>query len=219
MRVKSTVAFPTIEQIKQALGIEASDQSKDQAITTMLASTISIIESYLRRGIAFAHEIEEFDPPETRADALLLYRFPVSEVQSVTQEGAPITGYRVHKRPGVVRWRDAWCTVRCGCEHMLSVVVEYDGGYPDDAWPADLLDAVMQTFYSRWNSTGGTGNLAKIDASESANRSVSVDGLTITREGVQSTYAFGGTVMPVNTLLAPVAALLDPYLARPLGGV
>jgi hypothetical protein len=221
LRVSSRASLPTLDEIKLVLGIDPSDDSKDAAIAAQLAAVVTMIENYLQRGIAFAHEIEEFDPPETRVDSLNLFRFPVSAVQSVTQEGTEIAGYRFAKKAGIVYWRRGCYRLRSHTWIELPlIVVEYDGGYPDDAWPADLLGAVMQVFYARWAATGGTGSVSNIDAGASANRSVSVDGLTITRgEGPQSTYAFGGVVIPVNVELAPVAAVLEPYRARPVGGV
>ena len=109
-----------------------------------------------------------------------------------------------------MRWRGC-------CENVPQVIIEYDGGYPDDAWPADLLDAVMRAFYGRWQSTDGTGNIATI-AGGAANRSITIDGLTITRDAP----SYAGTALAEQVLppeLAMDAAQLDPYRSRRVGGV
>ena len=219
MAARSVVSFPTLEQIKTALGIDAGDASKDAAITALLASTIAIIEGYLGRGIALEQVIEEFDPPETRVDVLLLHRFPVQQVVSITHEGgAEITGARVYKATGVVRWRHGCARVRgCGCEDLAPILVEYSGGYAEDAWPADLLDAVMRAFYGRWQATGGTGNTADMVGGP-GNRSVTIDGLTITRDAA----SFAGSALADQAVppeLASVAAQLEPYRVIRAGGV
>lgn len=212
----TTVAFPTLDEIKEALEIDASDPSHDEAIEAMLASTITIIEGYLGRGIAFAHELEEFIPPESRLDVLLLRRYPVSSIQSVTLDGSPISDYWLYKSSGVVRWRNRH-GARVPCESAGEIVCEYDGGYPDDAWPADLADAVMRAFYGRWQATEGSGNIASIVGGP-GNRSISIDGLTITRDSASyAGSAFALQVIPPE--LANVAAQLDPYRARRVGGV
>jgi len=211
--------FPTIDEIKLTLGIDPNDVTYDEAIASNLAATISLIESYLGRGIAYADELQEFDPPDTENPALLLYRFPVDVVNEVTVEGQALGGWRVQKRSGIVRWHEACaCTVAhyC-CRSAPQIVVDYTGGYPDDAWPADLLDAVMQVFYGRWRASNNTGNIAEIPSGGGV-RSVSVDGLTVQYDSATfAGSAFAGSVVPPE--LTGVAAALDPYRARLLTGV
>jgi hypothetical protein len=217
-RIGVRANLPTIEEIREALGI--ADSSQDAAIQSMFNSTIAIIEAYLQRGIVRADEIEEVDPPDSRLSALLLFRFPIESVATVTHDGLALTGFRVQKASGILRWPDGWARHRQCCRYDRQIIVSYTGGYADDAWPADLLDAVMSTFYRRWHATGGTGNAAEIDASASENRSVSIDGLTIEhRDPPQSVYAFGGALIPINIYLAPVAAQLEPYRVYRAGGV
>ena len=215
-RANVRASLPPIEDIREALGI--ADNAKDDEITALMSSTIALIETYLGRGFIRADEVEEIDPPESRLDAVLLFRYPVESVTSVTRNDVALTGYRLQKAAGVLRFGEA-----CGrrrrvcCEENWPLVVSYTGGYADDALPADLVDCVMRVFYGRWQSTGGTGNLADAD-SGGAIRSVAVDGLTVTRDSPSyAGAAFADAVIPPE--LASVAAALDPYRARRAGGV
>lgn len=211
-----TAALPTLEQIKEQLGISGAES--DAAITALLASTIAMVETYLGRGIKYmANAVEEFDPPDSRGPGLFVFRFPVEQVISITQEGADLTGWRVFKADGEVRLRNFCCGDWRGraCRQDVLIVVNYAGGYPDDAWPTDLVAAVMRVFYDRWAATGNTGNTSSMEAA-GANRSVSIDGLTITRESLASN-ALGELAIPPELLA--VAAALDPYRARRGTGV
>src|SRR5262245_17847658 len=104
-------AFPSIDEIKTALGIDPADTDSDDAIETMLASTMAIVESYLGCGIQYASQSQEFDPPDSDNASLCLWRFPVASVESVAfDNGQAVVGYRLFKQPGILRWRS-----RCLC--------------------------------------------------------------------------------------------------------
>jgi len=213
-------SLPTVADIKKALGIPDADTSKDEAIESMLAATIALIETYLGRGIAQANEVQEFIPPDSRNPVLSVFRFPIQLVNSVTQEAATISGWRVYREAGQVKWKAGACYMRRACcgEDDPPVMVDYVGGYADDAWPADLAEAVMRAFYVRWNATGGTGNTADVVNAPGNNRSVSVDGLTITRDSqMWAGDAFGGVVVPPE--LTGVAAMLERYKVHTVTGV
>jgi hypothetical protein len=213
-------SLPTVDEIKAALGIESSDVSKDDAIESMLEATIALIESYLGRGIQSAPEVQDFEPPEMHFPSLLLYRFPVSVVNSVSQDARAISGWRIRKSDGVLQWRPRECYVRRACcgEIEAPVTVDYIGGYGDGEWPANLVEAVMRAFYIRWNATGGTGNLSEVVNAPGNNRSVSVDGLTITRDSsMYAGEAFAGQAVPPE--LTSVAAMLEPFRSRTMIGV
>jgi hypothetical protein len=206
-------SLPTIEEIREALGFP--DDTHDAAIAAMLASTIAMIENYLGRGIVRATETEEIVPPDSRMRAILLWRYPVESITSVTREGVDLSGYKLYKAAGILRL-DYWYRRAC-CDEDAALEVVYVGGYADDGLPADLVDAVMRVFYGRWNSTGGTGNLSEVDHG-GAIRSVAVDGLTVTRDSPSYAGAgFSEAVIPPE--IAPVAAVLDPYRARRASGV
>lgn len=213
-----TVPFPTLDEVKAALGIEPTDTSKDAAITAGLAATVAMIETYLGRGIAYGPQRQQFEPVETRNPKLMLWRFPIDTVESVTQDGGAVSGWRALHSQGVLEWgQGCGCYApRYRCERDPLVVVNYTGGYPDDAWPADLLEAVMRAFYGRWNATGGniasTTNGAPI-------RSWSADGLTVQYADADVLLSDSTAASTVPPDLMGVAAMLEPYRARYVSGV
>jgi hypothetical protein len=210
--------MPTLDELKDMLGIPSGDTSLDDEILDGFAATLAIVERYLGRGVAFAAQVQAFEPVESRNPRLLLYRFPVTEVRSVSVDGSPVTGWRLFAQSGILEWRDG-CCVRshhcCGSEPIISV--DYSGGYADDAWPEDLMDAILRAFFARWHATGDTGNSADM-SSQGPVRSVGVDGSTVTWADFQSTAQQSGAG-PIPQELLGVSAILDPYRQRLVTGV
>lgn len=211
---------PTLDDLKDMLGIPPSDTSQDDEILDGFAATIAIVESYLGRGVAFvADMVQAFEPVDSRARRLLLFRFPVSVVTQVQVDGQAVTGWRLFPQSGILQWRDACASAfmsgPCSAEPVVSVT--YSGGYPDDAFPADLLDAILRAFFARWHATGETGNTADISA-QGPVRSVGVDGSTVTwADHTAITQDSSGG--PIPDELLGVAAQLDPYRQRFVTGV
>lgn len=215
----ATATFPTLDDIKAALGIPAGDTTKDQAITNGMLSTVAMIETYLGRGIAYADESQQFEPIDTRDPKLFLWRFPVDTVAEVIVEGSPVTGWRVYPRQGVIDLGRGCCThgPRQCCDEEPLITVRYTGGYPDDAWPPDLLEAVMRAFYGRWNATGG--NIANTTGNVGPVKSWSADGLSVTMAEASSGMGAGSSSDVIPPDLVNVAAMLDPYRVRFVRGV
>ena len=209
--------FPSLDELKEMLGIPASDVSQDADITAMMAATIAIVETYLGRGIQEFSGPEQFEPIDTRNPKLLLYSFPVRTVRTVTSDGAPVSGFRIYNDSGVLEWQAQGCAPRTCAGRDPIVVVDYDGGYEDDAWPPDLLDAVLRVFASKWQATGGTGSVMDAPAG-GAVKSVTVDGLAVSYGDPNAAAAeFSG--VPVPPELAGVVGLLDPYRQRLVTGI
>jgi hypothetical protein len=208
--------MPTLDELKDMLGIPPGDTSQDDEITDAFAATIAIVENYLGRGVAFAAVVQAFEPVETRNPRLMLFRFPVTEVRSVTVDGSTVTGWRVFHASGILEWRSGYGPRGCyGAEPLVSV--DYSGGYADDGWPEDLMDAILRAFFARWHATGDTGNMA--DAStRGAVTSMSVDGSSVAygEPGVNAAE-FGGKPWPPE--LQGVVAILEPYRQRSVTGV
>jgi hypothetical protein len=208
-----------LEEIKAQLGITGNAQ--DAALTANMRGTLTLIENYLGRGIVErATPPQVFEPPDTRDPRLFLTRFPVAEILSVIiKDGAPIPGWRLFATTGVLELGygcgDWWRYPREGCCPAPTIVVDYIGGYPQDCWPPDLLEAVMRTFYGRWNASGG--NIATAQAGGPV-KSWSADGLAIVMG--DSTVGLGeisDNVIPADIL--NVAAMLDPYRVRFVRGM
>jgi len=211
--------MPTLDEIKDMLGIPPGDTSLDDEITDTMAATIAIVERYLGRGVVFGAEVQPFEPVDSRNPRLLLYRFPVSEVRSVTVDGQPVTGWRLFAASGILEWGFG-----CGhgapwacCSHDPIISVDYSGGYADDAWPADLMDAILRAFFARWRMTGDTGNTADM-STQGPITQIAVDGSSVMygTPGVDAAE-FGGKPWPPE--LQGVIAILEPYRQRVVTGV
>ena len=211
--------MPTLDELKDMLGIPPTETSLDDEITSGMAATIAIVERYLGRGVAFGAELQPFEPVDSRNPRLMLYRFPVTEVRSVLVDDQPVTGWRVFHASGILEWRHGCCPsyYRGGCAPEPIITVDYSGGYADDAWPADLMDAILRAFFARWHATGDTGNSADM-SSQGPIRTVGVDGSTVTWADHQATAAESGAG-PIPAELLGVSAMLDPYRQRMVTGV
>jgi hypothetical protein len=208
--------FPTLEQIKELLGITGSAQ--DAALTASVQATVAMIESYLGRGIALRTGVQRFEPIDTRDSKLFLTRFPVSAIASVAIEdgGELLTGWRVYGDQGVLDLgRCAGRSPHDCCAQGPVILVTYTGGYPNDCWPPSLLDAVMSTFYRRWNATAGDASGV---VAGGAVKSWSADGLSISMGDASAGLgSISSDTIPPDLL--PVAAQLDPYRVRYVKGV
>lgn len=209
--------MPTLDELKDMLGIPASDTSLDDEITAAFDATLAVVERYLGRGVQYVvGDVHQFEPVETRNRSLRLFRFPVEVVTEVLVDGQPTTGWRVLPMSGILEMGQG-CGFHHGCGAEPIVRVTYTAGYADTAWPADLMDAILRAFFTRWHATGDTGNTA--DAStQGPIRSVGVDGSTVTWADFQATALEHGAG-PIPQELLGVSAMLDPYRERPVTGV
>lgn len=221
------VPFPTVDDLKAMLGIAADDESKDALIQMMLDSSLAMIESYCGRIFMLDDYEEHFLPIDTRNPYLLLSAFPVETVRSITRdygfENEPyvvtIGGWKVFPQQGIVRQFShgcCWCCVQWDGD----TIVDYRGGFPPDAWPADLVDILIRLFMDRWNATGGTGLLVNGSSGGGTGeiKSATVDGMRLDYDVGGASYK---AVVDVPPDLLPYAAALAPYrlLDRALWGV
>lgn len=217
-------SLPTVDEIKQALGIDPADTSKDAALQMNLDATVAIVEGYCSRGLAFADVVEDHEPIDTRNPKLLLYRFPVKAVTAVEVETVPgsdawseLVGWRVFKRQGVLQWASGCCLPShycCGSEPVIRV--NYSGGYEDPNWPPDLIDAITRAFYFRWNESAG-GSAADVGGPRV--KSASVDGLMVSYGDASSAVSGYLSDDAIPPELVNVAAILEPYRARRATGI
>lgn len=210
-------AFPTLDAIKAQLGIEGTDQ--DAALSATMKGTLTLIEGYLGRGIVERTRTQRVDPVDTRDSKLFLTLFPISAVESITVDGGtPMTsGWRIFKDQGIVELQNGccWRGPHGCCDHGSQIEVRYTGGYPADCWPPSLLDAVMRTFYGRWNATQGDASAV---VAGGAVKSWSADGLAVTMgDATAGLGSISHDTIPPD--LINVAAQLDPYRLRVVKGV
>lgn len=220
-------SFPTIDLLKSILAIAPDDDTKDAAIQLMLDASLALIENYCGRYFALDDYEERFGPIDSRQPYLLLSAYPVESVASVAQdmglEGEPllvdVIGWKLFPVSGILRqlapgacWCNEWA--------QTETVVDYRGGYPPDAWPADLVDVLVRLFFDRWNLSGGTGSLEGGSSGGGTGeiKSATVDGMRLDYDVGASSYK-GAADIPSELL--PYAAVLARYRAldRALWGV
>lgn len=221
------VPAPTVDSLKAMLGIAPEDDSKDAAIAAMLEASLAMIETYCGRIFMLDDYEQHFLPIDTRNPYLLLSAFPVELVRSVVRDVGleqdthleTLTGWKVFPQQGILRQFGHGCCWCCGTWDG-DTIVDYRGGFPPDAWPADLVDILTRLFFDRWAASGGTGSLI---AGSSGGGTGEVKSATV--DGMRLDYDLGGFsfkgAADVPPDLLPYAAALDPYrlLDRAMYGV
>lgn len=217
-------SLPTLDEIKERLGIDPGDTSQDEDLERNLETTIAIIERYCSRGLVLADVVETQEPIATRNPKLMLYRFPVKEVTAVEVESTPgadvwaaAPGWYVLKRQGALGWGRGCFHVPHACGEAAVVRVTYSGGYDADEWPADLVDAIMRAFYYRWNDSAGSGSAT--EAGGPRVKSASVDGLMVTYGDASSAVSGYLSDAAIPPELVSVAPMLEPYRDRLVSGI
>jgi hypothetical protein len=208
--------FPSLDDLKNMLGIPLIDTSKDVAIQQQFSIVVNNIEDYLGRGIKELDQAQRFEPPDTRDQRLFLWRFPIIQVNAVQLDLAPVTDFRIFAAQGVIELPDAgFYRSRYGCTPAPKIEVSYRGGYRDNDFPWPLWDAIVRTFNARWAQTNGSGTAPPVATPV---RGWSADGLSIQfSDTVQGQGSLSDDVIPAE--LMPVAAQLDPFRRRFVTGV
>lgn len=221
------VPFPTVASLKAMLGIDAEDETKDAAIQALLDSSLAMIESYCGRIFLLGDYQEHFMPIDTRNPYLLLSAYPVELVRSVFRDVGyeqdtvieTVSGWKLFPQQGILRQFSHGCCWCCGGWEG-DTIVDYRGGFPPDAWPADLVDILTRLFFDRWTATDGTGSLV---AGSSGGGTGEIKSATV--DGMRLDYDFGGASIKAGEEippdLLPYAAALARYYAldRALWGV
>ena len=108
--LRAVAPFPTVDLIKQILGIPDTDTSKDAAIAMVLASCLAMIENYCGRTFQEGDYTEEFPPLDARDRTLMLRAWPVQSITTVTRDGVAMTDWRLYADTGQLR---QWPTLDC----------------------------------------------------------------------------------------------------------
>lgn len=221
------VPVPTVATLKAMLGIPEEDTSKDAAIAAMLESSLAMLESYCGRIFMLDDYEEHFHPIDTRNPSLFLSAFPVETVRSVTRdlglEHEPyivtLSGWKLFPQDGILQQFAHGCCWCCGYWELGDTIVDYRGGFPPDAWPADLVDILTRLFFDRWNATDG----GSLTAGSSGGGTGEIKSATV--DGMRLDYDLGGATLKgaedVPPDLLPYAAALARWRAldRALWGV
>jgi len=184
------------DTVKAELGISGS--SEDANIAAWIGQASSAIAAYCNRTLAMetVSETFRFELCEPRADCLLLSRYPVQNIVSITEDGTALTSddFEVDPDTGeLFRLSSDYPRDWCG----RTIVVQYVGGY--ELLP-DLPQAIERACI----------NLVKTYRAAAARdplvRSETVD-------GVLSQTFWVGTVPGSSGGIPPdVTAMLDPFV-------
>ena len=201
------------------LGVKPDDPdlaAKEAAAEKALAFAMSLVESYLDRGLEYvADEVEVFTPPTSRA---LLRRYPVEAIDEIAwppwggYAGGtwPVETYRADLARGIVylgNW--GWA--------VGQVSIAYAGGYKEGEYPEPLLAALMALAASLYPGIYETGlpvpNLAP-----------NIKQLTMPDVGTVEFNGAGGgdggsAVMGYGEISSAHMGALDRYRAESIVGV
>lgn len=154
----------TLATMKDELGVTGS--ATDARIGRWITEASGQIDAYLDRTLAQETVTETFrwEGIERRVDPVLLQRYPVSAIASVTEDADTALDpdlYELDSATGRL-WRldAAGCRVRWQCSVRL--VIAYTGGYalPADV-PAPIEIACQRLVKQRWYGFGQDPNLRR----------------------------------------------------------
>lgn len=145
-----------LDKLKERLGIEPGDTSKDTTITVVGAQAQALAENYCDRKFDYEEDDETFSGVTL---SFQVRRYPIDEIVSITRgddldlpppNTVPLAVRRTDTAKGLVwpsrwGWGGAWPVLRC----------VYTGGFQEA--PTDLEWALYQIFDTLWASTPGGG--------------------------------------------------------------
>jgi hypothetical protein len=190
----------TLADVKALLGLTAATPADDAALTAAMPVVTEHFENHCKRGLAFVAGVVEALRIESRVG---LFRYPVQAVGQILFDGvAPSVAPTVDMQHGLV------FVGHCMGYPWQVLQVTYDGGYPQDAVPADLANAYARccadfggvTYVS---ASGGGGAPLKSLGLGSGALTVQFD------TGAQSQSAYETSAVPA--LLAPYLFVLEHY--------
>lgn len=146
----------TLAAVKAALGI--ADISEDRTLPSLISQASAAISMFCNR-IFIEETVEETFRLDGRTPSLVLSRYPVTEIVSITEAGIAVeaSGYEVDMTAGVISrlWSD-----RTACWATGKTVVQYSAGFPIADVPRDLVQALVQ-MVAQYRSQAGRDPLVK----------------------------------------------------------
>lgn len=146
------------------LGIPSGDTSKDAAIQWHMDAVLGLVELYCARQFLLQDQMQSFFQT---GPYLLLSRYPVETVTSVTLEGGgfaqPLDWHDEDLVGGIIHLPaySSWYGLGyCQPSQQRRVDVAYRGGYA--LLPPALEMTMWEMVAARWAASGGTGSLLPI---------------------------------------------------------
>ena len=174
----------TMESLRERVGLESTDTSKDPEIEAARDSALAMMGNYCDRIFLESTGDEEF--VHKAGDTLSLRRYPVSVDPAVESEDqGEITEFHLDAEAGLILL-DYYAAF-----HKVTVTVT--GGYTETGFPADLLMAFYAAFDQEYALVeGGTASGAEIE-------SVTVADVGTVRYNVSSASDDAGSYLPARS--------------------
>lgn len=173
-----------LDAVRDALGI--TESGEDEQLATWIKQASGAVTKHLNRVLA-QETVEETFRLSTVTESLLLSRYPVASIVSVTEFDTVLaaTDYELHAASGVLTRLSADAPV---CWSAGKIVVQYVAGYALDDVPDEVQRAVImlvsQYRYGsdrdpqlRSETTDGAGSSSYFDGMEAGGLSPEVRGL------------------------------------------
>lgn len=161
----ATQDLATLATVKAALGI--TDGTEDATLPPLISSASAAIAGYCNR-VFIEEDVEETLRPCGRQHELMLARYPVSNVGSVTEDDDVVapSGYEVDLAIGII---SRLFGDRGGYWSGGKIVVAYKAGYPIAEVPAGLVQAVIM-LVSHYRSTAARDPLLRAEETTDVER-------------------------------------------------
>jgi hypothetical protein len=211
----------TVEKARKRIGLDPTDDSRDEDLNEAMAVALAAAESYCDRKFLLQDDVQEFELPIDYR--LLVRRYPlarmtgISPLEPTTQVSAPPvpddypipvpTQWRMDQKRGIIFivGQPPWIAPPAGVVALgtsphfaafragprAGFILHYSGGY--DPLPADLEAALWMTFDSVWGSTPGYAVPGGGGAvSEAPLKSFQIDGMSLSYDTAAGSSSGGG---------------------------
>jgi hypothetical protein len=202
-----------LADVKARVGLEADDDSYDDALTKAIPLVTMWFEQYCGRGLALRTDfVEEIGNPDGWG-RIYLYNRPLVSVAQVLADGyeLDLSSIRLMKALGYIETKEVGSTALSQAEVLT---VKYTGGYDTDEVPEDLAQAFAECSALRCNITLPTVG----SAGSSAIRAIGLGGGALSVQfdtaagGLSGSYNIGGVPPEVQQY----ASVLNYYRWVPL---
>lgn len=211
---------PTIETLRERIGLEPDDTSRDADLLLALDTALSHVEVYLDRKLALSDEEETF---HHQRGEILLRRYPIASTSAISFTGYDGSNLTLNSQLYVDIDYEKGIVYNITPRGIDYVKVAYTGGY--DNMPDALYWAIMAVFDAVWAGTPGFGGSTGAIVAEGDVKKISLVGIG-TVELDTGSSASGGSgsggglaASPWGLIPATVISILDLYRRESAVGV
>lgn len=148
----------TLDAVKAALGITGT--AEDTKLQALISQASAAIAQFCNR-VFIEEDVEEAVRTERRDLIILLERYPVTEIISVTENGVALGPYdrEIDQASGCLNRLSG---DQIACFSQGRVVIAYTAGYTIDKVPPDLVQATV-ALVAHYRSTGARDPLLRAE--------------------------------------------------------